>query len=82
MRGGGLAIISHKSVHHTSISKPVYSTFEFIVLLSTFSVKFFTIYRPPTSSISAFCAEFESFLEHHITSNVDLILLVTLTFIY
>ena len=31
------------------------------------------IYRPPSSSISAFCSEFESLLDHHITSNVDLI---------
>ena len=38
-----------------------------------FRIKFYTIYRPPSSSISAFCAEFESLLEHHITSNVDLI---------
>ena len=76
MRGGGLAIISHKSIHHTSISMPVYSTFECIgssVSLSTFSVKIFTLYRPPSSSISAFCAEFESLLEHHITLIVDLI---------
>ena len=45
----------------------------FSVSLSTFSVKIFTIYQPSTSSISAFCAEFELLLEHHITSNVDLI---------
>ena len=76
MRGGGLAIISLKSIHHTSISMPVYSTFECIgssVSLFTFSVKIFTICRPPLSTISAFCAEFELLLEHHITSNVDLI---------
>ena len=76
MHGGGLAIFSHKSIHHTSISMPVYLTFEYIVSsvsLSTFSVKIFTIYRPSSSSISAFCAEFESLLEHHITSNADLI---------
>ena len=76
MQDGGLAIISHKSVHHTSISMPAYSTFKCIgssVSLSTFSVEFFTIYRPPSSSISAICAEFESSLEHHITSYVDLI---------
>ena len=76
MRSGGLAIISHKSIHHTSISMPVYSTFECIgssVSLSTFSVKIFTIYRPSSSSISAFCAEFKSLLKHHTTSNVNLI---------
>ena len=51
MRGGGLAIISHKFIHHTSISMPAYSTFVCIgssVSLSTFSVKIFTIYRPPS----------------------------------
>ena len=83
-RRAGLAIINRKSIHHTSISMPIYSTFECIgssVSLSTFSVKIFTIYRPPSSSISAFCAEFESLLEHYITSNVDLIFLVTLKFI-
>ena len=77
MRGGGLAIISQKSIYYKSISTPVYSTFECIgssVSLSTFSVKIFKIYRPPSSSIFAFCTEFESLLEHHITSNVDLIL--------
>ena len=76
MRDGGPAIINHKSIHHTSISMPVYSTFDCIgsfVSLSTFSVKIFTIYRPASSSISAFCAEFVSLLEHHIISNVDLI---------
>ena len=76
MHGGGLAIINHKSIHHTSISPPVYSTFECIssfVALSTFSFKIFTIYRASSSSISAFCTEFESSLEHHITSYVDLI---------
>ena len=75
MRGGGLAIINHKSIHHTSLSMPVYSTFECIgssVSLANFSFKIFTIYRPPSSSISAFCTEFETLLEHHITSNVDL----------
>ena len=69
-------------IHHVinlSIIHPfntVYSTFECIgsfVLLSTFSVKIFTIYRPSSSSISAFCAEFESLHKHYITSNVDLI---------
>ena len=76
MRGGGSAIINRKSIHHTSISMPVYSTFECIgssVSLLSFSVKIFTIYRPPSSSFSAFCVEFELLLEHHITSNVDLI---------
>ena len=78
MHGGSLAIITHKSIHHTSISMPIYSTFECIdsfVLLSIFSFYIFTIYRPPSSSISAFCAEFKSLLEHYITSNVDLIFL-------
>ena len=76
MRGGGLAIISHKSIHHTSISMPVYSKFEcigFSILLFTFQLKIFKIYRSLSSSISAFCAEFESLLENHITSNEDLI---------
>ena len=78
MRGGGLAIISHKSIYHKSISMSVYSTFKcigFSISLSTFSIKICTIYRPPSLSISAFCAEFESLgrLEHHITLNVDLI---------
>ena len=61
MHGSGIAITSHKSIHHISISMPAYSKFEcigFSVVLSTFLVKIFIIYRPPTSSISAFCAEF------------------------
>ena len=76
MRGDGLAFISHKSIHHAFISKVVYSKFECIfsfVSLSAFSVKIFTIYRPPSSSISIFCAEFKLLLEHHITSNLDFI---------
>ena len=76
MCGGGLAIISHKSIYHTFILTPIYSKFECIgssVSLSTFSFKIFTIYRPPSPSISAFCADFESLLEHYITLNVDLI---------
>ena len=76
MCGGGLAIINHKSIHHTSISLLIYSTFERIgsfVSLFTLSVKIFTLYPPPLSSIFTFCAKFESLLEHHITSNVDVI---------
>ena len=45
----------------------------FFCFIIHFSVKIFIIYQPQSSSISAFCAEFESLFEHHITSNVDLI---------
>ena len=48
MHSGGLAIISHKSIYHTSISMLVYSTFECIgstVSLFTSLVKIFTIYQ-------------------------------------
>ena len=31
-RGGGVAIINHKSVHHTHVSTPVFFTFESVVL--------------------------------------------------
>ena len=76
MRGSGLAIISHKSIQHTSISIPVYSKFECILVLlfhyPPTRLKFLQ-FIDPSSSISAFCAEFESLLEHHITSNEDLI---------
>ena len=75
MRGGGLAITSHKSIHHISILTSVYSTLECIgsyVSLSTFSFKIFNL---STSFIInfAFCPEFEPLLENHVTSNVDLI---------
>ena len=51
MRGGGITIISHKSIHYTPILMPVNSTFEcisFSVSLSIFVFKIFTIYRPPS----------------------------------
>ena len=33
-RGGGVAIINHKSVHHTHVSTPVFSTFECTQLIA------------------------------------------------
>ena len=70
--GGGLAIISHKSIHHATISTPVYTTFECIgssVSLSNFSFKIFTTYRHHQVLLSALILS----LENHITSNVNLI---------
>ena len=62
-RGGGVAIINHKSVHHTHVSTPVFSTFECVssvLTSSNSSFKLFAVYRPPSSSMSTFFTEFES----------------------
>ena len=61
-RGGGVAIINHKSVHHTYVSAPVFSTFECVgsVITSSYSsFKLFVVYRPPSSSMSTFFTEFD-----------------------
>ena len=47
-RGGGVAIINHKSVHHTHVSTPVFSTFECVgsvITSSNSSFKLFVVYR-------------------------------------
>ena len=75
-RGDGVAIINQKSVHHTFVSTPVFSTFEYIgsvITSSNNSFKLFAVYRLPSSSMSTFFTEFESLLEFHISSKVDLI---------
>ena len=73
-RGGGIAIIiNHKSVHHTHMSTPVFSTFECVssaITSSNSSFKLFVVYRPPSSSMSTFFTEFESLLEFHISANI------------
>ena len=74
--GVGVAIINQKSVHHTFIITPVFSTFECIDSVKTSSnnsFKLFIMYRPPSSSMSTFFTEFESLLEFLIMSKVDLI---------
>ena len=74
--GGGVAIINQKSVHHTLVSTPAFSTFECIgsvITSSNNSFKLFVVYRPPSSSMSTFFTEFESLLKFHISSKVDLI---------
>ena len=73
--GGGAAIIKQKFVHHTFVSTPVLSTFEClgsVITSSNNSFKLFVEYRPPSSSMSKFFTEFESLLEFHISSKVDL----------
>ena len=75
-RGGGVAIINHKFVHHTHVSTSVFSTFECVVSVitsSSSSFKLFVVYRLPSSSMSTFFTEFESLLEFHISANIDLI---------
>ena len=70
-RGGGVAIINQKSIHHTFVSTPVFSTFECIgsvITSSNNSFKIFVVYRPSSSSMSKFFTEFESLLEFHISS--------------
>ena len=46
-RGGGAAIINHKSVHHTHVSTPVFSTFECVdsvITSSNCSFKLFVVF--------------------------------------
>ena len=76
-RGGGVATVNQKSVHHTFVSTPVFSTFECIGSVITSknnSLKLFVVYRPPSSSMSTFFADFEFLLEFQISSEVDLII--------
>ena len=74
-RGGGVAIINHKSVHHTHVSTSVFFTFKCegsVITSSNSSFKLFAVYRPPSSSMSTFFTEFESLLEFHISANIDI----------
>ena len=76
--GGGIAIINHNTVHHTALSNPSFSPFECIgsVITSSNSLfKFFVVYRMPSLPIANFFAVFESLLELHIASNINLFLL-------
>ena len=55
-RGGGVAIINQKSVHHTFVSTPVFSTLECIGSVITSknnSFKLLVVYRLPSSSMSS-----------------------------
>ena len=75
LRGGGVAIINHNSIHHTAISIPSFSSFECIgsiITSSNSSFKLFVVYRPPSLPIANFFTEFESLLEFQIASNIDL----------
>ena len=75
MRGGGLAIINHNlSIIH-SFHCPFIQHLNVLVLLShypPFRLKFLQFIDLHHHQ-SFFCAEFESLLEHRITSNIDLI---------
>ena len=74
-RGGDLAIINHKSVHHAHVSTLVFFTFEcvgFVINSSNSSFKLFVVYRPPSSSMSTFLLNL-NLLEFHISANMDLI---------
>ena len=74
-RGGGVVITYQKSVHHTSVSTSVFSTFECIgsvITSSNNSFKLFVAYCLLPSSMSIFCTKFESLLEFHVQSKVDL----------
>ena len=71
-----VAIINHKSVHHTHVSTPVFSTFECVgsvITSSNSSFKLFVVYRPSSLSMPTFFTEFESLLEFHISASIDLI---------
>ena len=76
-RGGGVTIINQKSVHHTFVSTPFFSTFECIGSVITTSknnsFKLFVVYRQPSSSMSTFFTEFEYLFRFHISSKVDLL---------
>ena len=78
IRGGGIAIIKHYSIHLNPIKTGSFSSFECIgaVITSSYSAfKLFVIYRPPSSSVSTFFTEFKSLIEWHISSNIDLFFL-------
>ena len=73
--GGGIAIIKHNSINLTPIKTDSFFFFKCIgsVITSSYSAfKLFVIYFPPSSSISTFFTEFESLIECHISSNIDL----------
>ena len=72
----GVAVINQKSVYHTFVFTPVFSTFEYIgsvITSSNNSFKLSVVYCPPSSSMSTFFTKFKSLLEFHISSKVDLI---------
>ena len=78
IRGGGIAIIKHNSINLTPIKTGSLSSFECIgsvITLSYSAFKLFVIYHPPSSSILTFFTKFESLIECHILSNIDLFFL-------
>ena len=78
VRGDGVAIIKHNSINHTPPKIEHFSSFECIgsVITSSHSaLKFFVIHLLSSSSISTFFTEIKSFLELHISSNIELLFL-------
>ena len=75
IRDGGIAILKHSSINLNLIKTRLFSSSECIgaAITSSYSAfKIFDIYRPPSTSISILFTEFESLIEYHISSNINL----------
>ena len=77
-RGGGVGILAKKSLQVKKLSSANFSSFEHMVALAESSIGTITIaviYRPPSSQIGVFLAEFASLLEQ-LAANSDNLLIV------
>jgi len=76
-RGGGVAFIYRSYLNMTRITLPSFTSFEYLCIklsICSSSFTFLTIYRPPSSSISSFIAEFATLLDELNISPSELII--------
>ena len=76
-RGGGIAVIYKSSLQVSSLSLTSFASFEVLglkVVAGNFTCNFFTIYRPPSSSLSTFFDDFFSLLVDVSSSACELLL--------
>ena len=77
-RGGGVGILVKKSHRVKTLCSANFSSFERMVALAEYpigSIRIAVIYRPPSSQIGAFLADFASLLEQ-LVPNADNLLIV------
>lgn len=82
-RGGGVGIIVKKSLRVKKLCSANFSSFENVVALAEYpirSIRFFIIYRPPSSQIKAFLEYFVSLLEQLVPISGNLLIVGAFNF--
>ena len=76
-KGGGVAFIYRSYLKISTVTIPIYSTFEALCIrltIASSSFTFLTIYRPPSSSLPQFISEFSSLIDQLIVYPSELVI--------